>query len=882
MKKSAAPAKKKSVSSAALKKYQQMRNFADTPEPEPRAPKPSHKTLSFVIQKHAASHLHYDFRLELDGTLKSWAVPKGPSLDPADKRLAMHVEDHPLDYADFEGTIPPGNYGAGTVIVWDRGEWVPHGDARAAYEQGKLKFELRGEKLHGGWTLVKSRGRYGKDNSWLLIKGRDEAAKSVAEFNVVEEQPNSVLGGDMGEVWHSNRSTKKTSSREKKSTPNRSKCQLPMPIKATPAPLPLMLAPELAMLADKPPRGSDWSYELKLDGYRVLTRIDGADVHLFTRNGNDWTSKLKHVAAAVAKLGLESGWLDGEIVMFDADNRPSFQLLQNAFESAHTEKIQYFLFDVPYLNGFDLRAATLEERRLLLEQLVQSAKPPLVFSATLDMPVTQLYKHACDLQLEGLIGKRKGSSYRSTRSNDWIKLKCLQRQEFVIGGFTDSGRPGQETFGSLLLGLHEADGRLRYAGRVGTGFTQSSLKQLSSKIRTLETDVMPFDLYNGEKPTRKMHWIKPKLVCEVAFTEWTTGGHARHPSFQGLRDDKSPKAVTTEATVAANDLNDMEQEPATAKTKTTRNPMKKPSNKKNKSTVKNENIDIEITHGERVIDPKSGVTKRELIDFYAEVAPALLQHLRDRPVSLVRAPAGIDGQLFFQKHLQNMKIPHVNELAVNYFPDHPPLVNVDSREALLACAQMNVIEFHTWNSTLEDGDHPDRIVFDLDPGDGIAWKQIQEGALLMKALFDQLQLQAFLKTSGGKGLHVIVPIAPELDWDTVKDFSAALVRHMAKTLPTLFVAKSGPRNRVNRIFIDYLRNGLGATTVAAFSARARAGLGVSIPVAWDELIDLRGADQWTVTNATERLDKQYKNVWSGYSKALQHLHDAMQAIGFEH
>jgi len=850
-------AAKKSPSAAALQKYRQMRNFDDTPEPAGGRQKKS-ATLSFVIQKHAASHLHYDFRLELDGTLKSWAVPKGPSLDPADKRLAMHVEDHPLDYANFEGTIPAGNYGAGTVIVWDRGEWIPHGDATAAYQQGKLKFELRGEKLHGGWTLVKSHGRY-KENGWLLIKERDEAARPAAEFNVVEQMPDSVLGGKMGEVWQSNRSAQKMPP-EKKSRRAAVKTKITMPDTAKAAALPLMLAPQLAMLADTPPRGNDWSYELKLDGYRVVARIANGEVRLFTRNGNDWTAKLKHIAAALATLALDNAWLDGEIVMLDANDRPSFQLLQNAFESSRTEKIQFFLFDIPYLNGFDLRSTRLDERRRVLEQLLASAKPPLVFSATLDMPVAQLYKHACDLQLEGLIGKRNSSPYRSTRSNDWIKLKCLQRQEFVIGGFTDSSRPGPATFGSLLLGLHESDGRLRYAGRVGTGFTQASLNQLAQKMRALEIEKMPFDIYTGEKATRKVHWIKPSLVCEVAFTEWTTGGHARHPSFMGLRDDKPAQAVTTEKTVSAQTLD----------------------KKTAKKTAAPRNSGIEITHGERIVDPKSGTTKRELIEFYAQIAPALLPHLRNRPVSLVRAPAGIDGQLFFQKHLQHMEIAHVTELKRGYFPEHPPLLNVATETALLACAQMNVIEFHTWNSTLDDGEHPDRIVFDLDPGEGIVWKQIQQSATLMKTLLDQLHLTSFLKTSGGKGLHVIVPIVPELGWDTVKDFAAAVVRHMANTLPTLFVAKSGPRNRINRIFIDYLRNGLGATTVSAFSVRARAGLGVSVPVAWEELPDLRGADHWTVANATERLDKQYKRVWATYEKSAQRLHDAMQAIGFEH
>src|SRR5690606_5449026 len=646
-----------------------------------------------------------------------------------------------------------------------------------------------------------------------------------AEFNVVEAMPDSVLTGASERTWQSNRPKKTTAPKTAAKAKNQRSGKLSMPAGAAPARQLLTLAPQLAMLADAIPRAKDWSYELKLDGYRLLARIQDGDVKLFTRNGNDWTAKLTHIAKAVAALDIENGWLDGEIVMFDGEDRPSFQTLQNAFENSRTAQIQYFIFDLPYLNGHDLRDARLDARRALLEAVLKKAKTPLVFSRSLDMPAGELFKHACDLQFEGLIGKRNGAPYRSTRSQDWIKLKCVQRQEFVIGGYTDSTRPAPDTFGSLLLGVHEPDGRLRYAGRVGTGFSHTSLRQLIAKMRPLQTDKMAFDIYSGERPTRATHWIKPKLVAEVAFTEWTKGGHVRHASFQGLRSDKLPGAITREqaAQVSA---------PVTAKNTAISDA---PAKKRAKQSV-----DITVTHGDRVIDPQTGTTKQKLVDFYAAIAPAMLRHLRDRAVSLVRAPAGIDGQLFFQKHLQNLKIPGTQELPVDYFPGHPPLLTIPSREALLGSAQMNVIEFHTWNSTLADADHPDRMVFDLDPGEGIVWKQMQDATTLMKVMLEQLGLKGFLKTSGGKGMHVIVPLRPKYDWDTVKGFSHAIVKHMAATLPTLFVAKSGPKNRVKRIFIDYLRNGLGATTVSAFSVRARTGLGVSIPVEWEELSTLRG------------------------------------------
>ncbi|MDB6060309.1 MAG: ATP-dependent ligase [Verrucomicrobiaceae bacterium] len=910
---------------ASLDRYVQKRNFNATPEPKGRHAKKAKGALGFVIQKHAASHLHYDFRLELDGTLKSWAIPKGPSLDPKDKRLAVHVEDHPLDYADFEGTIPSGNYGAGTVIVWDRGEWIPVGDPSAGYDSGKLKFELRGTKLQGSWTLVKTHSRDGANkNGWLLIKERDDAARSIAELNIVEVMPDSVIGGESGKVWRSSRATKrsaavkpqakspalksvdaenpssstlKKSSKKSRSTKANYVARLDsMPKSAIAAPLPLTLAPQLAMLVDSVPRGGEWSYELKLDGYRLLARIDNGEVHLFTRNGNDWTNKLKHIAKALRAADIQSGWLDGEILMFDEKNQPSFQALQNAFENASTEAIQYFVFDVPYLNGIDLRASRLDERREILKNALNDISAPIVFSETLEMPAADLFKHACALQLEGLIGKRKSSPYQSARSRDWIKLKCLQRQEFVIGGYTDSKRPTADSFGALLLGVHESNGALRYVGRVGTGFSDSSLQNIFKKMKPLLRDEMPFDIFEGDKPTRAMHWIAPKLVAEVAFSAWTTGGLIRHSSFQGLRADKLAESVTAEKAVAS----------SLAKTSLELSPSKNKTKKKQEKEIAEQDVFVKrtssarkdsatslaaksstsITHGDRAIDPKSGTTKQELVDFYLQIAPHLLPHLQDRPVSLVRAPAGIDGQLFFQKHLEGGRFApaqkiKIEEIDVKFFPEHPPLITVNSESALAACLQMNTLEFHTWNTIVNDGEHPDRMIFDLDPGEGVSWKQIQDAAQLLKAMLDQLTLTSFLKTSGGKGLHVVVPLKPVLGWDVVKEFSAEIVRHLAKTLPMLFVAKSGPRNRVGRIFIDYLRNGRGATTATAFSVRARPGLGVSMPIAWDELTDVRGGDHWNIGNAVERAKKSHKKMWSGYAKAAQSLAGAMNILGFK-
>lgn len=848
-----------------LEQYHRKRNFTATPEPRGKRARPG-KALRFVIQKHAASHLHYDFRLELEGTLKSWAVPKGPSLDPRDKRLAMHVEDHPLDYADFEGVIPPGNYGAGTVIVWDNGDWQPLEDPVEGYRKGRLKFELHGKKLGGIWNLVRG---HKDDKAWFLIKHQDDAARPASDFNVVEERPDSVLGGESGRVWRSKRNSNEAPL-PKRAAHRRKAQAMELPPSARKAALPLTLAPQLATLVDAVPPGSGWIYEIKFDGYRMLTRIDGDDVRLFTRNGNDWTRKLQHLAAAVKKLGLRNGWLDGEIVMLDEHDHPSFQKLQNAFETEHTTRIEYYLFDLPFANDHDLRRVPLTERRTALEKLLAHAPTGLRFSEAFEVAPKKLFEHACEMHLEGLIGKRASGVYQSSRSRDWIKLKCLQRQEFVIGGYTDPSGSRKGAFGSLLLGVHEPEtGGLRYVGRVGTGFTDATLRELTKKLQPLLRETMPFDEFTGEKPSRAMRWVEPKLVGEVAFSEWTGDGHLRHPSFQGLRSDKSATAITEEKVVSAKSL-----------AKSSPSKRRKSAVGKTAATADDGEVaGIAISHPERIVDPRSGATKLQVARFYARVAPLLLPHLRDRAVSLVRAPAGIDGQHFFQKHLNAVKIPFVRELDPAFFPGHPPMIAIDSAEALVSCAQMNVVEFHTWNATTADMLRPDRIVFDLDPGDGVGWEQIQQGTELTKTLLDEIGLKSFLKTSGGKGLHVVVPIAPRHGWDTVKNFAHAVVDHLATTLPELFVAKSGPKNRVGRIFVDYLRNGLGATTVSAFSLRARAGLGVSVPVPWRELHKLTGSAQWTIDDIDTIAAMAKKDPWKGMNTLKQALVEPAAALG---
>jgi bifunctional non-homologous end joining protein LigD len=836
----------------ALKLYKSKRNFAITSEPS-EGGMPGKDALSFVIQKHWASRLHYDFRLELDGTMKSWAVPKGPSYDTHDKRMAVHVEDHPISYNDFEGTIPEKQYGAGKVIIWDKGTWEPLDDPRKGYESGNLKFEMHGHKMHGKWVLVRIKGRGDeKQEPWLLIKEKDDYARPADEFSVVDEMPDSVSELPMPGAA---RKSKKKTAAAGAAAPRAMRGA--MPDGAVKAELPAELAPELATLVDKPPSSvEDWIFEIKFDGYRMLARIEGKSVKLITRNGNDWTAKLKPLQQELLKMKLPDGWYDGEIVVHDEQGKPDFGLLQLAFDGSNTASIVFFLFDLPFMKGYDLREVPLEERRALLQATLEKAPSELVrFSAEFGTDPSQLMDAACRMGLEGVIGKRRDSRYLSRRSPEWIKLKCAQRQEFVIGGYTDP--QGSRTgIGSLLLGFHDKDGVLQYAGNVGSGFNEKTLRELTKKLSALETDESPFP--PKAVAGRKHHWVKPRLVAEVSFSEWTKTGSVRHPVFQGLRADKPASRITRELARHVEEVEPVEGGAA-------------PQGKLPDT--------LKITHGERVIDAASGTTKLELVRYYALVGDLMMPHLKGRPLSLVRAPAGVGGELFFQKHADVKKLPGVIHMDEALDPGDPPMLEIVSVEGILSAAQWNVVEFHTQNATAKAYDKPDRMVFDLDPGEGVQWKAMQEAAQLMHAFLDELGLPSFLKTSGGKGLHVVVPVKGGHDWDTVKAFSQAVVRHLSSTLPDRFAFKSGARNRLGKIFIDYLRNGLGATTACAWSARVRPGLGISVPLAWDELMHVKAGDQWNVGNAHTRLDKG-NAPWDGYAKAAKSLKAAMKQLGF--
>ena len=838
-----------SAGSDPLHAYRSKRNFALTTEPA-EGGEPGRDALSFVVQKHWASSLHYDFRLELDGTLKSWAVPKGPSLDASVKRMAVQVEDHPMSYASFEGTIPAKQYGAGKVIVWDRGTWSPLGDPHRDYRNGHLKFELHGHKLHGKWVLVRMKGKGEKQPPWLLIKEKDAFVRTTAEYSVVDEMPDSVKAVGAAQRQPLSQSADPA-----------------LPPQARVAALPATLAPELATLVSAPPAdAAAWLYEIKFDGYRLLTRIDASGsqpvIKLFTRNGNDWTSKLLPLQKAIARLKLPSGWYDGEIVVPGDHDIPDFDALQQSFDSEKTADVVLYLFDLPYFDGHDLRAVPLETRRALLQHLLVRTAPGAVrFSEVFDASPQSVLTSACRLGLEGVIAKRRDSSYRSARSTDWIKLKCSRRQEFVIGGYTDP--QGTRTgIGALLLGVHDDHGELQYAGDVGSGFTQQALGVIKKALTPLTRTTRPFAA--PAKIEGRPHWVDPTLVAEVSFADWTRAGHIRHAVFRGLRSDKAASEIVREH---ASRL------PA-ARASTRAGAAASQTRPQALSTR------LRVTHPDRVIDPSTGLTKIELVRYYDLVGDLMMVHLKGRPVSLVRAPSGVGGQLFFQKHVETEKLTGIRQLDPALFISHPALIEVASKRGLLSAAQWNVIEIHTLNTGTKSLEHPDRMVFDLDPGEGVAWSQVQEAAELTRSFLTQLGLTPFLKTSGGKGLHIVVPLRRLHDWDTVKGFSQAVVVHIAKTIPQRFVAKSGPKNRVGKIFIDYLRNGLGATTVSAWSARARPGLGISVPVAWDELASLRGGDHWTVRSAHERLDRG-NAPWAAYAKAARSLTAAMKTLGHE-
>ena len=910
-----------------LERYREKRNFRATPEPRGRVARGKAKELSFVIQKHAASHLHYDFRLELNGVLLSWAVPKGPSLDPNDKRLAMHVEDHPLEYGGFEGIIPPRQYGSGTVMVWDRGSWHPIGDPVAGYQKGHLKFELDGEKLKGGWDLIRTHsskygGKSGKQ-AWLLIKESDEYAKEGAAARIVEEEPDSVVSGrsleeiarDKANEWHSNRSVAAnvrggaladvvSAKSRKAAKPSAGKASRSVsaggangknkaaqlsPASAAGAKktrMPASLSPTLATLVDSAPTGDDWIHEVKFDGYRMVSRIDHGDVRIYSRNGKEWTAVLPSVVAALQRLDVDQAWLDGEIAVADAKGLTSFQQLQNALSDPRAKTISYFVFDLLHHNGYDLRGVALTERKQLLRALVGKSDAVLRYSIDVQGSGAEFFEQACKLKLEGAISKRANSVYREgVRTRDWLKVKCGRRQEMVIGGFTDP-QGSRSGFGALLLGIHEG-GKLRYAGKVGTGFDDKTLTKLRAILAKLEQKEAPFVNPPCGFEAKGAHWVKPQLVAEIAFTEWSNDGALRHPSFQGLREDKKATDVVREQAAPVKASNgDAEPAPrersasraAPARASSTRAPSARASGGKT-AAVSGASTDtvagIKLSHPDKPLFPEAKLVKRDMALYYEAIADWILPHLADRPLALVRCPDGWSKQCFFQKHADKSVNAAVTRVQVPESDGTATYFAANSLPALVALVQWGVVELHPWGSRTPKLDRPDRLIFDFDPDDGIGWTQVVEAVGVLRALLDDLGLEGFLKTTGGKGLHVVVPIRPTLDWAQAKGFTKAVADLLVETFPDRFIATLSKAQRKGKIFIDYLRNAEGATAIAPYAVRARAKAPVSTPIGWKELdADVR-FDHFNVRNVPERLRGLRQDPWASIGDVRQTVTRAM-------
>lgn len=836
----------------ALETYRKKRNFAATPEP--KGGRRRNSGFSFVVQKHDARRLHYDFRLEMDGVLKSWAVTKGPSLIPGEKRLAVHVEDHPLEYGDFEGTIPKGEYGGGTVIVWDRGTWSPIGDARKGLAKGHLDFELDGEKLQGRWHLVRMRGKPGeKRDNWLLIKGDDDFARSDGDADVLDERPESVkTGRQIADVanespgWSSKtgriKPARTKTERVKTSAKVSARVQqtvLPDPSKikgAKKAPMPAFIEPMLATLAAAPPAGSRWLHEIKFDGYRLQARIEAGRVKLLTRSGLDWTKKFgKAVPEALRELAVATAIIDGELVVETDSGASDFSALQADLSEGRDDRFVFYVFDLLYLDGFDLRAAPLVARKQLLAQLIGDGHAIVRYSNHFDENGALVLRHACRLSLEGVVSKLRDAPYRPGRGKSWIKSKCSARQEFVIGGFVPSS-VSRKAVGSLVLGVHDG-GKLRHVGRVGTGFSGAVAAQLFRQLDRLRVASSPFDGRLTAEEARQVQYVRPELVAEIEFRAWTADGHLRHASFRGLREDKAAAEIVRET----------------------------PKSAAGKSAPQRRTI--KFTHPDRLYWPDDGVTKEGLADYYTEVWRPIAPFIVGRPLALLRCPSGITGEKFFQKHAWKGLNPNIVRVSDPKQPGEDALISINDLDGLLGLVQAAVLEIHPWGSTVADWEHPDMIVMDLDPGEDVRWDAVIEAAREVRQRLRDAGLAAFVKTSGGKGLHVVSPLKPKAGWAAVKAFTKSLAEAMAADAPERYVATIAKAKRRGKILIDYLRNQRGATAVAPYSTRARPGAAVSAPLGWDELGPGIGPAYFTVNSLPARLSALTSDPWQGFRAA---------------
>jgi len=827
--------------------YNRKRDFTKTKEPKGRKLKGSGD--SFVVQKHEASRLHWDFRLELDGVLKSWAVPKGPSLDPGENRLAMRTEDHPLDYGAFEGTIPKGEYGGGTVMLWDQGRWIPdpRKDPSKTIEEGHLHFTLEGERMKGEWVMFRLKPKPGeKAEPWMLKKVTDEYADADDGEALVDNCVTSVTTGrTMAEiaagedVWRSNRGGQKGGRGKKK---------------ASKAPPPFQ-EPQLATLVDDVPPGNGWIHEYKYDGYRLLLAVGDGVATAWTRNGKDWSDKFKALVKAATKL--PAGCLiDGEAVAVDDEGRPSFQLLQSTLKDQKGANLVFYAFDLLVDRGEDIKKLPNILRKERLASLLAGVNPPILYGDHVIGRGEDLFREVCKTRGEGIVSKQANAPYKGTRTRAWLKIKCIQRQEFVIVGWSTSDK--RRGFRSLLLAAKEK-GKLTYVGKVGTGFNAKLIDDLMERMEPLAVDKAPVEVPRADR--KGAHWIAPKLVAEINFSEFTDDGILRHPSFIALREDKPASDVVVETPKHTESV--------------TKQPKRKSSKAKTKGGASAEDFGIEISSPERVIFPELGLTKKDLADYYATVEPLIMVDAANRPMTVIRCPGGRTGECFFQKHDKGTFGPHVKPIPIEekdgHFEDY---LYFDDIRGLLACVQMGTVEFHGWGSKVDKVEYPDRLVFDLDPDVGLDFAKVKGAAVRLKALLEDLGLKSFPLLSGGKGIHVVVPLDASKDWPTVKSFADRFSRAISEAEPQTFTANIRKVQRKGRIFLDWLRNQRGATAVMPYSARAREGAPVAAPVTWDELDKYESGHHFSIRDADELLKRASSKALAGWGKAKQALPNA--------
>ena len=842
-----------------LGEYRGKRRFRKTPEPSGKVANRQQKLL-FVVQKHAARRLHYDFRLEFGGVLLSWAVPKGPSLDPAVKRLAVHVEDHPREYADFEGTIPAGEYGAGTVIVWDRGRWKPESAPEQGYRKGHLKFRLFGKKLKGRWALIRARGEGGEENrNWFLIKHKDEESNGR---DLLEEEPRSVKSGRTLQETAAGAKPRSIRSDE---VALRNAGRLPG---ATPAKRPNLLHPQRAAPSSRLPTSGDWLYEVKFDGYRILAFLGTDGCRLVSRNGKDWSERFPHLCRALRHKGRKEAIIDGEVVYLRPDGTSDFQALQNAIRTrSDAESLVYFVFDLPYYNGYDLTRTPLVERKSFLQRFLAAGEtaPGVHFSEHVRGMGHDFLRFACESRLEGILCKRADGPYRQGSSPDWLKIKCTNRQEFLVGGFT---RPGGSRygFGALLLGLYDDSGRLRYRGRVGTGFDRESLSDLVKRMDSLVREDSPF----VDPPVglgRTARWIEPELIVEVEFKEWTRDGLLRQPSYLGVREDKDPREITMEP-------------PAQVDLRASRQGAAVPGRERTRHNGAKESFSgVRITHPDRIVYPGQGITKRELADYYERISDWMLPHVAGRPLAIVRCPKGQRGHCFFQKHAADTLPEEIRSVAVKENGEMREYIMIDSVKGLISLVQFGTLEFHPWGSRADKLETPDRVIFDLDPSEGIPWKAIVEAAFRLRSILEALGVRSFARTTGGKGLHVVVPLLRRSGWDEIRSVAAATADYLVGRHPSRYVRTMTRSARKGKIFIDHFRNRRGATAVAAYSTRARVGAPVAAPVSWEQLSEGVGPGAFNIRTVPDHLERLKQDPWKEFFAIRQAFRrDAQESL----